>query len=71
MYYVLNTCPPGHYQFSFMATDALGHTHVRLNVVGIKDANKAQINTRQTRVIKHTNTHTHIHTHIYLSETWI
>ena len=36
MYYHTQTCPPGHCHNSFMATDVLGHTHVRLHVVGIQ-----------------------------------
>ena len=36
MYYHTQTCPPGHCHNSFMATDALGHTHVQLHVVGIQ-----------------------------------
>ena len=54
-----------------MGTGELGHTHVRLHVVGIQDPNKTQVNTRQTRTIMYTNkyihtrTHTHTHTYIY------
>ena len=53
---------------SFMATSALGQTHVQLHVVGIGDPNKAHVNTRATSIIIHTNiyTHTHTHTHIYI-----
>ena len=61
MYYLIKTCPPGHCHKSFMATDALGHTHVRLHVVGIQDPMKAQVNTRPTRIIIHTNKYTHTH----------
>ena len=68
MYYLLKTFPAGHYHLSFMATEALRRNYVRLHVVGIKDATKAQINTRPTRIIKHTNkrarAHTHTHTYI-------
>ena len=35
MYYLLKSCPLGHYHNSFMVTGALGHTHVRLHVAGI------------------------------------
>ena len=53
-----------------MGTGELGHTHVRLHVVGIQDPNKTQVNTRQTRTIMYTNTYihtrTHTHTHIYI-----
>ena len=53
-----------------MGTGELGHTHVRLHVVGIQDPNKTQVNTRQTRTIMYTNkyihTRTHTHTHIYI-----
>ena len=45
-----------------MATGALGHTHVRLHVVGIQDPNKAQINTRPTRITIYTNIYTHTYT---------
>ena len=59
---------PSHYQNKFMATGALGHTHVRLHVLGIQDPNKAQVNTRATMIIIHTNiyTHTHIYINIYI-----
>ena len=58
---------PSNYQNKFMATGALGHTHVRLHVLGIQDPNKAQVNTRATMIIIHTNiyTHTHIYKYIY------
>ena len=46
MYFLLKTCPPGHYHNSFMATGALGHTRVWLHVVDIQDPNKVQVNTR-------------------------
>ena len=51
-----------------MVTGALGHTHVRLHVLGIQDPNKAQVNTRATMIIIHTNiyTHTHIYINIYI-----
>ena len=51
-----------------MGTGELGHTHVRLHVVGIQDPNKTQVNTRQTRTIIYTNKyiHTRTHTHIYI-----
>ena len=38
-----------------MATGALGHTHVWLHIFGTEDPNKAQVNTRATRIIIHTN----------------
>ena len=41
-----------------MATGALGHTHVRLHVLDIQDPNKAQVNTKVTRMIIHRNIHT-------------
>ena len=47
-----------------MATGALGHTHVSLHVLGIQDPNKAQVNTRATRII--TYKHIYIHQHIYM-----
>ena len=58
MYYLNRTCSPGHCHnsfISFMTTGALGHTHVRLHVVGIQDPKKAQVNTRATSIIIHTN----------------
>ena len=55
MYYLNKTYPLGHCHNSFMATGALGHTHVRLHVVGIQDPEKAQVNTRATSIIIHTN----------------
>ena len=32
LYYLNKTCSPGHYHNSFMATGALGNTHVRLHM---------------------------------------
>ena len=51
-----------------MATGTLGHTHVQLHVLGIQDPNKAQVNTRATMIIIHTNiyTHTHTQTHTHI-----
>ena len=55
-----------------MATGALGHIHIWLHVLGIQDPNKAQVNTRATRLIihtkiyQHTQPHTHTHTHTYI-----
>ena len=49
------TCPPGHSHNSFMATGALGHTLVRLPVVGFQDPKKAQVNNIVTTMIIHTN----------------
>ena len=63
MYYLIKTWPPGHCHNSFMATGAFGHTNVWLHVVGTQDTNKAQVNTRSTRIIIHTNKYTH--TYIY------
>ena len=34
-----------------MEIGALGHTHVRLHIVGIPDPNKAQADTRPTRYL--------------------
>ena len=64
MYYLIKTCHPGYCHNSFMAIGALGHTHVRLHVVGIQDTNNAQVNTRQTIIINtniYITTHTHKH----------
>ena len=55
---VIKKCPGGHCHNSFMATGALGHTHVRLHVLDIQDPNKAQVNTKVTRMIIHRNIHT-------------
>ena len=44
MYYLIKTCPTGHCHKSFMATGALGHTHLRLHVVGIQDPNTVKVN---------------------------
>ena len=72
LHYLSKTCPPGHCHNSFMATGALGHIHIWLHVLGIQDPNKAQVNTRATRLIihtkiyQHTQPHTHTHTHIYI-----
>ena len=68
MYYLLKTSfpPPRHDHNSFMATGALGHTHVRLHAVGIQNPNKAQVNTRPKRIIIHTNIYTHIYIYIYI-----
>ena len=44
------TCPPGHCYNSFMATGALGHTHVRLHVVRFKDPKKAQVKNTATSI---------------------
>ena len=73
MYYLIKTFHPSHCHNSFMATGAIGHTHVRLHVVGIQDPNNAQINTRPMRIIIHTNIHIHTHTHIYMCkiDRWI
>ena len=43
IYYLIKKCHPGHCHKSFMATGALGHTHVRLHGVGIQDTNNAQV----------------------------
>ena len=61
--YVLSykTCPPGHCHNSFMATGALGHTHVRLHVVGFQDSKKAQVNTTATNIIIDTNIYLYIY----------
>ena len=55
MYYLNKTYPLGHCHNSFMATGALGYTHVRLHVIGIQDPEKAQVNTRATSIIIQTN----------------
>ena len=44
MYYHIKTCPTGHCHKSFMATVALGDTHLRLHVVGIQDPNTVKVN---------------------------
>ena len=61
--YVLSykTCPPGHCHNSFMATGALGHTHVRLHVAGFQDSKKAQVNTTATNIIIDTNIYIYIY----------
>ena len=66
--YVLSykTCPPGHCHNSFMATGALGHTHVRLDVVGFQDSKKAQVNTTATSIIIDTNIYIYIYINIYI-----
>ena len=68
LHYLSKTCPPGHCHNSFMTTGALGHIHIWLHVLGIQDPNKAQVNTRATMIIIHTNiyTHTHIYINIYI-----
>ena len=66
MYYHIKTCSPRNCHNSFMATGALGHTHVRLHVVGIRDPNKAQVKTRPTGIIIHTDIYTHIYIHVYI-----
>ena len=66
MYVLSSTCAPGHYRNSFMATGALGHANLRLHVVDIQDPNKAQVSTRRTRIIIHTNLYTNTHTHTYI-----
>ena len=66
LYYLIKKCPRGHCHNSFMVTGALGYTHVRLHVLGIQDPNKAQVNTRATKIIIHRNIHRHTHTHIYI-----
>ena len=58
VYYLNKTYPSGHGYNSFMATGALGHTHVRLHVVGIQDPKKVQVSTRSTGIIIHTNLRT-------------
>ena len=57
LYIYIYTYPPSHCHDGFMATRALGHTHVRLHV-GIQDPKKAQVNTRATSLIIHTNRRT-------------
>ena len=66
--YVLSykTCPPGHCHNSFMATGALGHTHVRLHVAGFQDSKKAQVNTTATNIIIDTNIYINIYIYIYI-----
>ena len=60
LYYLNKTCRPSHCHSSLMATGALGHTHVRLHVLSIEDPNKAQVNTKATRIIINTNIYTYI-----------
>ena len=62
--YVLSfkTCPPGLCHNSFMATAALGHTQVRLHVVGFQNPKKAQVNNKGTSANIYIYTHTHTHT---------
>ena len=42
-------------------TSALGHTHVRLHVVGFQDSKKAQVNTTATNIIIDTNIYIYIY----------
>ena len=59
---IIKACPLSHCHSSFLATGALGHTHVRLEVAGIQNGKKAQFNTRATSIIIHTNINTVIST---------
>ena len=63
--YVLSykTCLPGHCHNSFVATGALGHTHVRLHVVGFQDS-KTQVATTATNIIIDTNIYIYIYIYI-------
>ena len=61
IYIYTSTCPPGHCHNSFMATGALGHTHVRLHVVDFQDSKKAQVNTTATNIIIDTSIYIYIY----------
>ena len=67
--YVLSykRCRPGHCHNSFMATGALGHTHLRLDVVGFQDSRKAQVNTTATNIIIDRNIYISLYLYLYLS----
>ena len=60
------TCPRGHCHNSFMATGAIGHTHVRLHVVGFQDPKKAQINNTATSIIIDKNIYIYNYIYIYI-----
>ena len=60
------TCPPGHCDNTFMATGALGHTHVQLHVAGFQDSKKAQVNTTATSIIIDTNIYIYIYIYTYI-----
>ena len=61
--YVLSykTCHSGHCRNGFMATGALGHTHVRLHVVDFHVPKKAQLNNTATSIIIDTNIYIYIY----------
>ena len=65
-YLIKHAPPPGHCHNTFMATGALGHTHVQLRVVGFQDSKKAQVNTTATSIIIGTNIHIYIYIYIYM-----
>ena len=63
---ILQNMPSGHCHNSFMATGALGHTHVRLHVVDFQDSKKAQVNITATSIIIDTNIYIYIYIYIYI-----